>query len=128
MYPDNYKYSKEHEWVNIEGDVATIGITHHAQDQLGDIVYVELPEVDAEFAAGDEFGSVESVKAVAEVFMPISGTVTEVNESLEDSPETVNQNPHDDGWILKMKISDASELDDLMDKAAYEAFVAAESE
>ena len=128
MYPDNYKYSKEHEWVNVEGDVATIGITHHAQDQLGDIVYVELPEVDAEFAAGDEFGSVESVKAVAEVFMPISGTVTEVNESLEDSPETVNQNPHDDGWILKMKISDASELDDLMDKAAYEAFVAAESE
>ncbi len=128
MYPEGYRYTKEHEWLKVEGEIVTVGITHHAQDQLGDIVYVELPDVGSEFDKGDEFGSVESVKAVAEVFMPISGEVVEVNEDLEDSPEQVNSAPHDAGWILKLKMSDASELDELMDAAAYEAFVAAESE
>ncbi len=128
MYPEGYRYTKEHEWLKVEGEIVTVGITHHAQDQLGDIVYVELPDVGSEFDKGDEFGSVESVKAVAEVFMPISGEVVEVNEDLEDSPEQVNSAPHDAGWILKLKMSDASELGELMDAGAYEAFVAAESE
>ena len=127
MYPENYRYSSEHEWVDVQDNIATIGITHHAQEQLGDIVYVELPEVDSEYGSGDEFGSVESVKAVAEVFMPISGKVVEVNDALEDSPETVNQAPHQDGWLIKLEIGNTSELDGLMDRAAYEEFVAQES-
>ena len=127
MYPDNYKYTKEHEWLSLDGDVAVIGITEHAQEQLGDIVYVELPEVGDTFATGDEFGSVESVKAVAEVFMPIAGEIVAINEALEDAPETVNKDPHDDGWLLKLKIEDPSELDDLMDHEAYEEFIQEES-
>jgi glycine cleavage system H protein len=128
MYPDNYKYTKEHEWVLIEGDTATIGITDHAQSQLGDIVYVELPEAEESFGSGDEFGSVESVKAVAEVYMPISGEVLEVNEALEDQPELVNKDPHDDGWLIKIKITDTSELEDLMDHNEYQELVESESE
>ena len=127
MYSNDYRYTKEHEWLKIEGNTATIGITHHAQDQLGDIVYVDLPEVDDEFAAGDEFGSVESVKAVAEVFMPVSGKVTEINESLEDSPELLNSEPHGDGWLLKIEMSDMSQTEGLMDAEAYTKFVEAES-
>lgn len=123
MYPDNYKYTKEHEWVLIEGETATIGITDHAQSQLGDIVYVELPEEGDNFSIGDEFGSVESVKAVAEVYMPISGEIVDINESLEESPELVNKDPHDDGWLVKVKIADTSELDDLMDHNEYQEFV-----
>jgi len=127
MYPSKYQYTKEHEWLLVKGDQATIGITHHAQDQLGDIVYVELPEVGETFAAGDEFGSVESVKAVAEIFMPIDGEILETNADLEDSPDLVNQNPHDGGWLVKIRISDPSQLKGLMDASAYEAFVAEES-
>lgn len=126
MYPANYKYSKEHEWVSVDGDVATIGITSHAQDQLGDVVYVELPEVGDTFEAGDEFGTVESVKAVSELYTPVSGEVIETNESLEDAPEQVNDDPHGDGWIIKMRMSELSQLDDLMDAAAYEAFLDSE--
>ena len=126
MYPDNYKYSKEHEWVSVDGDVATIGITSHAQDQLGDVVYVELPEVGDTFAAEDEFGTVESVKAVSELYTPISGEVIETNESLEDAPEQVNEDPHGDGWIIKMRVSDASELEGLMSAAEYTEFVSEE--
>jgi len=128
MYPDAYRYSKEHEWLAVDGDTVTVGITHHAQDQLGDIVYVDLPEVGSEFEAGDEFGSVESVKAVAEVYMPVSGEVLEVNEGLEDNPELVNSSPHEDGWILKLKMSDTSQLDEMMDAGAYATFVKQETE
>ncbi len=128
MYPKKFLYSKEHEWIKVEGDEAVVGITHHAQAQLGDIVYVDLPETGAEFASGEEFGSVESVKAVAEIYMPISGEVLEVNEFLEETPELVNQQPHDDGWIVRVKITDPSELDDLMDAGSYEEFVKQESE
>lgn len=128
MYPKNYLYSKEHEWLAVEGDIATVGITHHAQDQLGDIVYVDLPEVGAEFASGEEFGSVESVKAVAEIFMPLTGAVVEVNELLEETPELVNRKPQDDGWIVKIKITNPSELGGLMASDAYEDFVQQETE
>lgn len=127
MYPDNYRYSKEHEWLLVEGDQATVGITHHAQDQLGDIVYVELPDVGETFDQGDEFGSVESVKAVAEVFMPIAGEILEVNAALEDGPEAVNQEPHGDGWLIKVRIADPAELEGLMDHEAYQNFVNEES-
>lgn len=127
MYPDNLYYTKEHEWLNVDGDEATVGITHHAQDQLGDIVYVELPEEGDTFNEGDEFGSVESVKAVAEVFMPINAEVLENNAKLEDSPELVNHDPHGEGWLIRIKIQDASQLDDLMDHRAYQAFVEEES-
>ena len=127
MYPDNYYYTKEHEWLYVEGNIATVGITDHAQDQLGDIVYVELPDEDDEFGAGEEFGSVESVKAVAEVFMPVSGSVVEVNEALEDQPDLVNKDPHDDGWLVKIRLSDRSELDGLMDYQEYEEYIEQEA-
>lgn len=117
-------YTEDHEWVRVEGDVATIGITDHAQDQLGDIVFVELPEVDAELEKGDDACVVESVKAAGDVHNPVSGTVIEVNESLEDEPALVNQSPESDGWIYKIKLSDASEVEDLMDADAYQSFIA----
>jgi len=128
MYPENFRYSEDHEWVKVEGDIAVIGITDHAQKQLGDIVFVEVPEVDDEFDKGDEVGSIESVKAVAEMFLPVSGTVVEVNEALEDAPETLNKDPHGEGWILKVKLSDASEVDELMDAAAYQKYLEEEGE
>ena len=127
MYPDQYLFSKEHEWVSVDGNVATVGITHHAQDQLGDIVYVELPEVGSEYSKSEEFGSVESVKAVAEVFMPLSGEVLEVNDLLEETPELVNTNPHDEGWIMKIRLTDKGELKELMSAADYQTFVEQES-
>ncbi len=123
MYPKDFRYTEDHEWIKVEGETGTVGITDHAQKQLGDIVFVEVPEVDEEVSAGDEAGSIESVKAVADVFSPVSGTIVEVNESLEDAPETVNQDPHGDGWLFKVEMSDSSELDDMMDAAAYEKFL-----
>lgn len=117
-------FTEDHEWVVVEGDTATVGITDHAQDQLGDIVFVELPETDEDFAKGDDIAVVESVKAAGDVHSPVSGTVTEVNEALEDEPAMVNSSPESDGWIYKMTLSDSSELDELMDEAAYQAFVA----
>ena len=123
MYPKDFRYTEDHEWIKVEGEIGTVGITDHAQKQLGDIVFVEVPEVDEDVSAGDEAGSIESVKAVADVFSPVSGTITEVNESLEDAPETVNQDPHGDGWLFKVKMSDSSELDETMDTAAYEKFL-----
>src|SRR5262249_11045429 len=101
--PDNLHYSKDHEWVRVEGDIAVIGITDHAQDQLGDVVYVELPKVGDEFAANDSFGSVESVKAVSEIFTPVAGKVAQVNESLSEEPEKVNKDPYGGGWMVKIK-------------------------
>jgi len=123
------KFSKEHEWIRVEADnIAVIGITDHAQELLGEIVYVEAPEVDADVAKEDSIAVVESVKAASDVFAPVSGTVIAVNEDLEDAPETVNESAEEDGWLFKIQLSDTSELDELMDKAAYDAFVAEEDD
>ena len=124
--PENLHYSKDHEWVRVEADVAVIGITDHAQEQLGDVVYVELPKAGEAFAANDSFGSVESVKAVSEIFTPVSGEVTEVNESLNDEPEKVNKDPYNEGWMIKMKMSAPGEVDSLLNAAEYEDFTKAE--
>ena len=126
--PENLHYSKDHEWVRVEGDTAVVGITDHAQEQLGDVVYVELPKPGEEFAAHESFGSVESVKAVSEIFTPVSGKVAEVNESLNDEPEKVNNDPYGDGWMIKIKMSSAGEVDSLLTAAEYEDFTKAESE
>ena len=112
--PSELKYSKEHEWVKVEGNTVTIGITEYAQGELGDIVFVELPEVDDEINEGDTFGSVESVKTVSELYAPVSGKVVESNEELEDSPEFVNESPYEKAWMVKVELSDESQLDDLL--------------
>ena len=117
--PEDVKYTKDHEWAKAEGDTVTIGINDYAQDQLGEIVFVEMPQEGDAFSAEDEFGSVESVKAVSEMYMPISGEIVAVNEDLEDAPEKVNEDCYQSGWIIKVKASDLSEMDALMDKAAY---------
>lgn len=124
--PEDLHYSKDHEWVRVEGELAVIGITDHAQEQLGDVVYVELPKAGEAFAAHESFGSVESVKAVSEVFTPVSGEVAEVNESLNDEPEKVNKDPYNDGWMLKMKMKSPAEVDSLLTAAEYEDFTKAE--
>jgi len=126
--PESLHYSKDHEWVRVEGDLAVIGITDHAQEQLGDVVYVELPKPGESFAANESFGSVESVKAVSEIFTPVSGEVAEVNESLNDEPEKVNKDPYTDGWMIKMTMKSAGEVDSLLTAAEYEDFTKAESE
>ncbi len=122
--PDNLKYSKEHEWVRVDGDHAYVGITDFAQDQLGDIVYVEIETEGQELAKDEVFGTVEAVKTVSDLFMPISGTVEEFNSDLEANPEVVNSDPYKEGWMVKIKMSDPAELDDLMDAAAYVAMTA----
>lgn len=115
------KYSEEHEWVTVDGDIATVGITDYAQKALGDIVFVEAPEIGDEINQGDEAGVVESVKAASDIITPVSGEVVEINEDLEGAPSTVNTDPTGDGWMFKVKLSDAEELDGLMDEAAYKA-------
>ena len=122
-FPDDLKYTEEHEWVLLEGDVATIGITDFAQDQLGDVVFVELPEVGDELESGKALGVVESVKAVSDVYSPLSGEVVEINEELPDVPELLNTSPYEDGWMIKLKISAPNELDGLMDASDYQSFV-----
>ncbi|BAU26769.1 glycine cleavage system H protein [Aneurinibacillus soli] len=119
--PTNLKYSEEHEWVRVEGNKAYIGITEFAQSELGDIVFVELPSVGTDVKQDDPFGSVESVKTVSELYAPVSGKVIEVNKELEDSPELVNESPYEKAWMIAVELSDPSELDKLMDAAAYEA-------
>ena len=119
MYPTEYRYSKEHEWIAVEGDVATIGITDFAQSELGDIVYVELPEVGSPVKAGEAMGSVESVKAVSEIYAPLSGEIVEANDTLTDAPETINSEPHKGGWICRIKIASPDELDALMGADDY---------
>lgn len=119
ILPDELSYSQEHEWAKKENSVIRVGITDFAQDQLGDIVFVELPEEGAEFGQGDEFGTLESVKAVSEVYMPISGTIKAVNSQLEEKPELVNQDPYGQGWLLEVTPKDPSEMEKLMDKDAY---------
>lgn len=116
------KYSEDHEWIALNGDVATVGISDHAQEQLGDLVFVELPDVGATFALGDEMATIESVKAASEVYAPLSGEVVEVNEALADNPALVNEDAEGQGWFLKIKISNASEMDKLMDADAYKEF------
>ena len=126
--PSELRYTKEHEWAKVTDDGSVIvGITAHAQDALGDVVFVELPEVGESFGAEDKFGVVESVKTVSDLYAPCGGEVLEVNTSLEDAPETVNSDPYGDGWIIRIKLADASELDGLMTADAYDAFVAEET-
>ena len=125
-YPTNLRYTKEHEWISVEGSIGTIGITDYAQSSLGDIVYVDVPKVGDTVSAHATFGSVESVKAVSDLFSPVSGTVTAVNEELKTSPDKINENAHE-AWILKVELSDLKELDGLLDAAAYEAFVSEET-
>lgn len=132
MIPEDLKYSEDHEWVRIDGLKATVGITHHAQDQLGDIVFVEVPEVGRELEKGDTFGVVESVKTVSDLFAPVSGKVVKQNEVLVESsssfaPEIVNASPYDKGWMIVVEVSDESAFDDLMDHVAYKALVESES-
>ena len=121
-YPADLKYTKDHEWIRINGDTAEVGITDYAQQQLGDVVYVDLPDVGKTLKAGESFGSIESVKAVSELFSPMAGVVTEVNPALKDHPEVVNSNPHDT-WMVKVKLTNAGELSSLMDAAAYEQLI-----
>lgn len=124
-YPTDFKYTKEHEWIKVDGNSATIGITHHAQESLGDIVFVELPKIGTELTAGKSFGSVESVKAVSDLFAPASGTVTEVNNELATAPEKINSDAHG-SWILKIALKNPSELNGLLSAADYEKFVTEE--
>lgn len=128
MHPSELRYDREHEWVRLDGDIATIGITHYAQDQLGEVVYVDLPSVGDEAAAGESFGEIESVKSVSELFSPVSGEIVEVNDALSDAPELVNESPYEDGWMIKVRVADpATALDGLMTADEYEAFVAGEA-
>ena len=121
--PEGLYYSKDHEWLRVEGETGTVGITDHAQNSLGDVVYVELPKAGETFAAHDTFGSVESVKAVSELFLPVAGEVTEVNESLSDEPEKVNTDPYGDGWMLRVKLSNRGEVDSRLSAAEYEDYI-----
>jgi glycine cleavage system H protein len=123
-YPTAFRYTKEHEWVKIEGKQARVGITDHAQAELGDVVFVELPSIGTVVKKGGQLGTVESVKAVSDVFAPLGGKVVAVNSDLENSPELVNQAPHAEGWIVVLEISDPSEVNDLLDAAAYDALIA----
>ncbi|MCW8892634.1 MAG: glycine cleavage system protein GcvH [Deltaproteobacteria bacterium] len=122
-FPDELKYTEDHEWILMEEEVATIGITDFAQEQLGDVVFVELPEVGDILEAGKSFGVVESVKAVSDVYAPVSGEVVEINEELPDEPEVLNNSPYEDGWMIKLKLSEAITLEGFMDATAYQEFV-----
>ncbi len=123
--PENLRYSKDHEWVGVEGDVASIGITDHAQHSLGDVVYIDLPRVGDKFGAHEAFGSVESVKAVSEIFTPVAGEVVEVNEAINDTPESVNSDPYGAGWMVKVKMANAGEADAMLSAVEYEEYLAA---
>ena len=123
-YPANYRYTKDHEWIHAEGSVATIGITDYAQHELGDVVFVELPKPGAKLQAGKSFGTIESVKAVSEIYAPASGEVVEANVALNETPEKINSDPHGVAWLAKIRLADPAELNGLMDAAAYEAFIA----
>ena len=126
-YPKDRRYTKEHEWIELKGDLATIGITDHAQHELGDVVFVELPRLGAKIEAGKSFGTVESVKAVSEIYAPANGEVIEANGELQNKPETINSDPHGAAWLIKVRLTNAKGISDLMDAAAYEAYIAAKS-
>jgi len=123
MYPENYRYTKEHEWVTVDGDVATMGITDHAQKELGDIVYVDLPRPGDAVASEKTLGSVESVKAVSDLYSPVTGEVTAVNDALADAPEKVNNDPHGEAWMVKVKLAKPEEIDSLMTAAEYQSYI-----
>ncbi len=126
-YPEHLRYTKEHEWVRVEGDIGVVGITDHAQHELGDIVYVDLPKVGASVDIGKSLGSVESVKAVSDIYCPVSGEVVEVNETLSQSPEKLNQDPHGSAWLVRVRMSSPDQLKTLLSAADYQAYVGAES-
>jgi glycine cleavage system H protein len=123
MYPSDYRYTKDHEWIKVSGETGTVGITDYAQHELGDVVFVELPAVGKQVAAGKILGTIESVKAVSEIFAPVSGEVTETNAALTTTPELVNSDPHGAAWLVKIKLSNPAEVSGLMDAAAYQAFI-----
>jgi len=124
MYPKDYRYTKEHEWIKADGATGTIGITDYAQHELGDVVFVELPKVGTQLKAGQSLGTIESVKAVSEIFTPVSGEVTETNPALVDAPEKINSDPHGSAWLIKIRLADPKESASLMDATAYEAYIA----
>jgi len=128
MNPKDYRFTKDHEWIAVEGDIGTIGITEYAQEQLGDIVSVEFPKIGFEFSAGDSLALIDSMKTTSDLYAPVSGEITEVNSQLEERPELMNEDPFGEGWILKLKIKDATELEGLMDVDSYETFSKEEGE
>jgi len=123
-FPAELRYTKEHEWIRLEGDIATIGITEFAQQELGDIVYIDVETVGSDLKAGEVFGTVEAVKTVSDLFLPVDGTVTELNSALADQPELVNSDPYGEGWMIKMKVANTADVDALLDAAGYENIVA----
>ena len=127
MYPADYRYTKDHVWIKADGAVATVGVTDYAQQELGDVVFVELPKVGVKMNAGQAFGTVESVKAVSEIFMPVSGEITEVNSALLDAPEKINKDPHGSAWLVKIRLSDSKEASNLMDARTYESYIATQA-
>ncbi len=127
IYPEDLKYTREHEWLAVQGNVGTVGITHYAQSELGDIVYVELPAVGTQVVGGEEFGTVESVKAVSEIFAPVSGEVVEINTALGSGPEQINGDPYGAGWLVKIKIADPKDLDGLLSSGAYRKYIEEEA-
>ena len=127
MYPENFRYTKEHEWVSVNGELATIGITEHAQAELGDIVYVDLPKVGTTVAQGKTIGSVESVKAVSDIYSPVSGEVTEVNTILSEKPEKLNEDPHGDAWLVKLRLTAPDEIKNLLSAAEYQEYIGAKA-
>ncbi len=126
-YPENFRYTKEHEWVSVEGDTATVGITHHAQEELGDIVYVDLPRAGSTASQGKTLGSVESVKAVSDIYSPVSGEIIEVNELLSTKPEKLNESPHGEAWLVKVRLTAPDEIKSLMTAADYQSYLGVES-
>lgn len=123
MYPSNFRYTKDHEWIKVDGNFGVIGITDYAQHELGDIVFVELPKVGTKLASGQSFGTVESVKAVSEIYAPVSGEVSDTNTPLNNAPEKINKDPHGEAWLIKVRLSNPAELEGLMDSAAYTAYI-----
>ena len=128
MYPENFRYTKEHEWVNVEGDTGTVGLTDHAQKELGDIVYVELPKVGTKYESGETFGTVESVKAVSELYIPVSGEVIEVNEELGAAPEKINTDPYGNGWMIRIRLLNKDETADLLSAEEYDEYTSEKKE
>lgn len=127
-FPDELRYTKEHEWIRVEDGSAVVGITDYAQDALGDVVFLELPDADSEFEQGETFGTVESVKTVSDLYMPVSGKIVEINEPLVDAPELINEHPYDDGWMIRIEMSDESELGELLSAGEYQDFIKEVSE
>lgn len=125
MYPENIKYTNDHEWIRVEGNIGTIGITHHAQGELGDIVYIDISDETATVSIGDSFGTIEAVKTVADLYSPVSGKIVEVNNDINSAPETVNSDPYGNGWIVKIELANPSEVDALMDVNAYKQLIGA---